>query len=69
MVDLLAEGAQDFIVKPFAEPDLRVRLRNLVAQARSRMSELRGPPRAPTAPRTSSWRCSATSCAIRCRRS
>ena len=54
MVQLLDDGAQDFIVKPFSERDLRVRVRNL----RARRPGVARPPRARTAPRTSSWRCS-----------
>jgi PAS domain S-box-containing protein len=38
MVDLLDHGAQDFIVKPFSERDLRVRVRNLVLGAQARAS-------------------------------
>jgi len=36
MVQLLDHGAQDFIVKPFSERDLRVRVRNLVLGAQAR---------------------------------
>jgi PAS domain S-box-containing protein len=36
MVKLLDEGAQDFIVKPFSEKDLLVRVRNLVAALQAR---------------------------------
>ena len=36
MVQLLDNGAQDFIVKPFSERDLRVRVRNLVLGAQAR---------------------------------
>ena len=36
MVELLEHGAQDFIVKPFSERDLRVRVRNLVLGAHAR---------------------------------
>ena len=36
MVELLDHGAQDFIVKPFSERDLRVRVRNLVVGAQAR---------------------------------
>ena len=36
MVDLLDHGAQDFIVKPFSERDLQVRVRNLVLGAQAR---------------------------------
>ena len=36
MVELLDHGAQDFIVKPFSERDLRVRVRNLVLGAHAR---------------------------------
>ena len=36
MVELLDDGAQDFIVKPFSERDLRVRVRNLVLGAQAR---------------------------------
>ena len=36
MVRLLEQGAQDFIVKPFSEQDLRVRVRNLVLGAQAR---------------------------------
>ena len=32
MVQLLDDGAQDFIVKPFSERELLVRVRNLVAR-------------------------------------
>ena len=38
MVDLLDHGAQDFIVKPFSERDLQVRVRNLVLGAQARAS-------------------------------
>ena len=72
MVRLLDDGAHDFIVKPFSERELAVRVRNLVhgQQARDQLNEsAHRPPRAPTAPRTSSSRCWATSCAIRSRRS
>lgn len=43
MVKLLDEGAQDFIVKPFSERELRVRVKNLVLaqQAREQMTGLR----------------------------
>ena len=36
MVQLLDNGAQDFIVKPFSERDLQVRVRNLVFAAQAR---------------------------------
>ena len=36
MVTLLDEGAQDFIVKPFSEKDLVVRVRNLIAARQAR---------------------------------
>jgi PAS domain S-box-containing protein len=36
MVQLLDQGAQDFVVKPFSERDLLVRVRNLVAGAQAR---------------------------------
>lgn len=36
MVKLLEEGAQDFIVKPFSEKDLMVRVRNLVLALQAR---------------------------------
>lgn len=36
MVKLLDEGAQDFIVKPFSEKDLLVRIRNLVLAVEAR---------------------------------
>ncbi len=36
MVRLLDDGAQDFIVKPFSERDLQVRVRNLVLSVRAR---------------------------------
>jgi signal transduction histidine kinase len=36
MVQLLEHGAQDFVVKPFSERDLLVRVRNLVAGAEAR---------------------------------
>ena len=41
MVRLLDEGAQDFIVKPFSEKDLLVRVRNLIhaEQARRETAE------------------------------
>ena len=43
MVRLLDDGAQDFIVKPFAERDLRVRVRNLVlAQPQARNAARHG---------------------------
>jgi PAS domain S-box-containing protein len=35
-VRLLQEGAQDFVMKPFSEPDLLVRVRNLVVARHSR---------------------------------
>jgi PAS domain S-box-containing protein len=41
MVKLLDEGAQDFIVKPFSEKELLVRVRNLTAQVLAR-DELNG---------------------------
>jgi PAS domain S-box-containing protein len=43
MLRLLDDGAQDFIVKPFSEKDLLVRVRNLIlaAQAREQMNGLR----------------------------
>ena len=43
MVKLLDEGAQDFIVKPFSERELAVRVRNLVLaqQAREQVNSLR----------------------------
>jgi PAS domain S-box-containing protein len=43
MVRLLDDGAQDFIVKPFSEKDLQVRVRNLVLaqQAREQVDGLR----------------------------
>jgi PAS domain S-box-containing protein len=41
MVKLLDEGAQDFIVKPFSEKELLVRVRNLTAQVLAR-EELNG---------------------------
>jgi PAS domain S-box-containing protein len=43
MVKLLDNGAQDYIVKPFSEKELVVRVRNLVlaAQAREQMDDLR----------------------------
>ncbi len=43
MVSLLQSGAQDFIVKPFSEADLRARVRNLILahQARDHESSLR----------------------------
>jgi PAS domain S-box-containing protein len=43
MVKLLDDGAQDFIVKPFAEKDLSVRVRNLILaqQARQQIDGLR----------------------------
>ena len=36
MVQLLDQGAQDFVVKPFSERDLLVRVRNLVLGAHAR---------------------------------
>ena len=36
MIKLLDEGAQDFIVKPFSEKDLVVRVRNLVLAEQAR---------------------------------
>jgi signal transduction histidine kinase len=36
MVELLDHGAQDFIIKPFSERDLRVRVHNLVLGAQAR---------------------------------
>lgn len=43
MIQLLNDGAQDFIVKPFSERELVVRVRNLVAaeQTRAQVSSLR----------------------------
>jgi PAS domain S-box-containing protein len=43
MVKLLDDGAQDFIVKPFSEKDLQVRVRNLILaqQAREQVDGLR----------------------------
>jgi PAS domain S-box-containing protein len=41
MVRLLDEGAQDFIVKPFAEKDLIVRVRNLIVAEEARQEALR----------------------------
>ena len=38
MVQLLDDGAQDFIVKPFSERDLLVRVRNLVLGEQARES-------------------------------
>jgi len=38
MVQLLNHGAQDFIVKPFSERDLLVRVRNLVVAAHARVA-------------------------------
>ena len=70
-VKLLDEGAQDFIVKPFSERELLVRVRNLVLaeEARVKMNDLRQAAESANRPRTSSSRCWVTSCAIRCRRS
>ena len=39
-IQLLSEGAQDYIVKPFAVGELRARVRNLVAAQRSRAALL-----------------------------
>ena len=41
MVRLLDEGAQDFIVKPFSEKDLQVRVRNLVSAQQAREETMR----------------------------
>jgi PAS domain S-box-containing protein len=43
MIRLLDEGAQDFIVKPFSEKELQVRVRNIILahQARAALSGLR----------------------------
>ena len=69
MVKLLDDGAQDFIVKPFSERELVVRVRNLVLaeQARRRWMVCARPPKVPTRRRMNSWRCSGTSSATRSR--
>jgi PAS domain S-box-containing protein len=41
MVRLLDDGAQDFIVKPFAEKDLQVRVRNLILAEQAREEAMR----------------------------
>ena len=71
MVKLLDDGVRDYVVKPFSERELMVRVRNavLAEQARAQMQTLQTPPRTRTALRTNSWRCSVTNCAIRSRRS
>jgi CheY-like chemotaxis protein len=69
MVKLLDDGAQDFIVKPFSERELVVRVRNRVLADRRacRWMVCARPPKVPTRRRMNSWRCSGTSSATRSR--
>ena len=64
VIRLLDDGAQDFVVKPFSEKDLLVRVRNLILAEEARVEDeptSARPPKAPIRPRTSSSRCWATS--------